>query len=59
MIYQCLVCGESFKEADGEYADGYLVCPICGSEDLILIWDETKPATSVKDFMPVFEGVDQ
>jgi predicted nucleic acid-binding Zn-ribbon protein len=50
MIYQCLVCGESFKQADGEYRHGYLVCPICGCEDLIVVWDENNPATSFEDF---------
>lgn len=53
MIYQCLSCGESFKEADGQYRYGYLVCPIYSGGDLIVIWDETKPATTVEDF----EGV--
>ena len=50
MIYQCLVCGESFKESDGQYNQGWLCCPICHNTDLIVIWDETKPATSVRDF---------
>jgi len=47
MLYECLDCGSIFKEEDGKYAYGYLVCPSCGSEDLIVVWDGQKP---VKDF---------
>jgi len=32
--YECIPCGTTFAEADGEHKDGYLVCPRCWSEDL-------------------------
>ena len=34
MVYECIVCGTTFKEEDGEHKNGYLVCPSCWSEDL-------------------------
>lgn len=33
-VYECISCGTTFKESDGEHKYGYLVCPRCGSEDL-------------------------
>ena len=35
-IYECVTCGTTFKESDGEHKNGYLVCPNseCESEDL-------------------------
>ena len=34
--FECVVCGTTFKEEDGEHKNGYLVCPSpkCESEDL-------------------------
>lgn len=34
MIFECLACGTIFKERDGEYKYGYLVCPSCWNEDI-------------------------
>jgi len=33
MQYECRMCGTTFKEEDGDYKEGYLVCPSCASED--------------------------
>lgn len=33
-IYECIACGTTFKEVDGEHKNGYLVCPSCWCEDL-------------------------
>ena len=50
-VYECIVCGESSKGCDlVQNRDGYLVCPFCGSEDLIVIWDAENPPESVEDF---------
>ena len=34
MIWECLACGTTFKGEDGEYKNGYLVCPSCWHGDL-------------------------
>lgn len=34
MIWECVVCGTTFRGEDGEHKNGYLVCPSCWSEDL-------------------------
>ena len=34
MTYECIACGTTFKEEDGEYKNGYLVCPSCWHGDL-------------------------
>ena len=31
---ECLACGTTFGEEDGEYKYGYLVCPSCWYEEL-------------------------
>jgi len=33
-VYECIACGTTFKEEDGEHENGYLVCPSCWCEDL-------------------------
>ena len=33
-IYECVACGTTFKEEDGEHKNGYLVCPSCWDEDI-------------------------
>ena len=33
-VYECIACGTTFKEEDGEHKNGYLVCPSCWCEDL-------------------------
>ena len=51
MIYQCLACGETFKEIDGDSRYGWLCCPNCHEHEyLTVVWDEDNPATSVEDF---------
>ena len=55
MLYQCLQCGCDFKESDGVYQEGWLACPNCHNMDLMLEWDENRPATSVRDFVGVVE----
>lgn len=42
MIYECVVCGTTFKYEDGEHKNGYLVCPSCWSEDLVIIPEGSK-----------------
>ena len=42
MTYECLACFTTFKEEDGQYSRGWLVCPSCGYTDL-------KPTTEDKD----------
>jgi len=32
--YECIACGTTFKEEDGEHKNGYLVCPSCWCDDL-------------------------
>lgn len=34
MIFECVSCGTTFKEEDGEHKNGYLVCPSCWDEDI-------------------------
>jgi len=50
MIYECLVCGEVFKSEEAAWKHGYMVCPICQSEDLILLWNKERPPTRPEDF---------
>lgn len=33
-VYECIACGTTFKEEDGEHKNGWLVCPSCWHEDL-------------------------
>ena len=41
--YECVACETTFKEEDGEHKNGYLVCPSCGDEDLVVITQEEEP----------------
>jgi len=50
MIYECLVCGESFTKDNAACKDGYMACPVCQSEDIVPIWDSEHPPTSVEEF---------
>jgi DNA-directed RNA polymerase subunit RPC12/RpoP len=34
IAYECLACGTTFNEEDGEDKYGYLVCPSCGDNEL-------------------------
>ena len=43
MVYECVSCGTSFKHEDGTYDDGWLCCPHCGGDDLVVIWSEAVP----------------
>jgi len=43
MTYECLVCGTKFYYEQGEHKNGYLVCPSCGDENLIVITQEEEP----------------
>jgi len=33
-VYECIACGTTFREEDGEHRNGYLVCPSCWCEDI-------------------------
>jgi len=33
-VYECIACGTTFREEDGEHKNGYLVCPSCWCEDI-------------------------
>ena len=37
--FECVVCGTTFKEGDGEHKNGYLVCPSCWDEDVREVTD--------------------
>ena len=50
MMYQCLTCGETFTDKDAGWSKGYMVCPICETEDVTTIWDEEDPPTSPEEF---------
>lgn len=46
MQYECCECGTTFLYNDGEWKNGYLVCPSCSSEDLY----QVKPLLEVNSF---------
>ena len=37
-VYECVCCSTIFKEEHGEHKDGFLVCPSCESEDLLITY---------------------
>jgi len=49
MIYKCSTCGETFNQDEVCRWDGYTVCPVCYSKDIILVWDEVHPAAGSED----------
>ena len=38
-VYECVCCSTIFKEEHGEHNKGVLVCPSCGSEDLLKTYE--------------------